>query len=56
MLVACVVSGVFFVTGLVLLLVAPSLLAAILIVGAMFGLLIGVAPASVERIARWMSR
>jgi hypothetical protein len=55
-LVSSVVSGAFFVAGLVLLLVAPSLLAAILIIGAMFGLLIGVAPASIERIARWLSR
>jgi hypothetical protein len=51
-----VVSGAFFVAGVVLLLVAPSLLAATLIIGSMGGLLVAVGPAALERITRLLSR
>jgi hypothetical protein len=54
-LVACVLNGTVFVAGVVLLWIAP-LLGAILIIGSMFGLLVGVGPASIERVARWLSR
>jgi hypothetical protein len=44
------------VAGVILLLLAPSLLAAVLIIGGMFGLMVSMVPASSERIARWLSR
>ena len=50
------VCGAFFLAGVVLMLVAPSFLAACLIIGSMGGLLVGAGTASIERIARWISR
>ena len=54
-LVASAVSGAAFVAGVVLLWFAP-LGGAILIVGSTYGLLVGVGPASIEQVARWLSR
>ena len=54
-LAASIVSAVAFVAGVVLLWFAP-LLGAIFIIGSMYGLLVGVVPASTERVARWLSR
>jgi hypothetical protein len=53
---AVIVSGAATLAGVILVFVAPSLLAAVLIIGGIGGLLVSMVPASTERIARWLSR
>jgi hypothetical protein len=54
-LVSVVLFGAILVGSLIVLWFAP-LLGAILVIGSAFGLLVAVGPASMERIARWLSR
>jgi hypothetical protein len=53
---AVIVSGATTLAGVILLFLAPSLLAAVLIIGGVGGLMWSMVPASTERIARWLSR
>lgn len=53
--VSAVLFGAIFVASLVVLWFAP-LLGAIMIIGSAGGLLVAVGPASIERVARWLSR
>jgi hypothetical protein len=53
--VSAVLFGAIFVASLVVLWFAP-LLGAIMVIGSVGGLLVAVGPASIERVARWLSR